>query len=185
MEPGIKVNQNVFSSNLVSPDRFDLIVFKRIDSMFGKVKWVYRLCGLPGDTVQIRDGILYVNGVNADTDLNLKDEYFVSLKDADGLITEEDEEAIPTESGDTLIVTMSNSDVLEKGIACRKFLQMSGYVNPEINKAFQQPWNEDHFGPLKVPEGKYFLLGDNRHRAMDSRYIGLVDKKDWVATVLW
>ena len=107
MEETIMTGDRVFGNRLAyikdDPERFDIVIFKYPDDP--SQLFVKRVIGLPGETVNIVDGKVYIN----DSEEPLDDSF------------------------------------------C-----------PETP--------EGSFGPYTVPEGCYFMLGDNRNHSMDSRY---------------
>ena len=62
MQPQLSARDVVLMNRITyvtrDPGRFDVVVFKRED---GK-KNVKRIIGLPGETVQIKDGLVYIHG---------------------------------------------------------------------------------------------------------------------------
>ena len=105
MEKTIMTNDRViglrFAYHSSEPERGDIIIFRFPDDE--KILYIKRIIGMPGDTVEIHDGGVYIDG-------SLLDEPYLKVT------------------------------------------------------------TEGEFGPYTVPEGHYFMMGDNRNNSADSRF---------------
>jgi len=111
--------------------RLDVIVFKYPEDP--NRDFIKRVIGLPGDTVELKNKRVYINGHR------LEEPYVYYL---------EDPPPLPEEMG-------SSSD----------FGGMSG--DPRVQ-----------YGPVTVPPGHYFVMGDNRDNSQDSRYWGFLPREN-------
>lgn len=111
---------------LKQPKRGDIIVFKypRDPSQ----NYIKRCVALPGDTIEIRNKVLLING-----------EVFKDSPKA----------------------KYTDWRICPEGVKQREIYPPGA-------------GNRDNYGPIIVPEGHYFMMGDNRDNSSDSRYWGFL-----------
>lgn len=174
-----------FISNLKKPRRFDLISYKAVVPPAGLTILTHRLCGMPGDTLEIKAGVLYVNGREADGPLPLRHIYRIQTKDSRDIGYDQRQSYTIPPYTNTLYVVLEDKRVEREQLKGERYLLPPGLRDEDIFLIYKKNWNKDHFGPLRVPEGKWFVLGDNRSNAIDSRYRGFIDPSTFVGSVLW
>ncbi|MFO1144639.1 MAG: signal peptidase I [Amaricoccus sp.] len=132
------------------PKRGDVVVFKH---PVNGTDYIKRLIGLPGDRIQVKDGILYIN-----------DEALP--QEPDGTFHEVNEPQGPMGS----MPRCANAPVAPGGdCTAEQFIEtMPGGLRHavlNIENGFA-----DNTPVFTVPEGEFFFMGDNRDNSMDSRF---------------
>lgn len=180
-EPTIKNGSTFLASNLKTPKRMDFICYRSTVPGYENETHFHRVCGLPGDTIQIIGGDLFVNGINQDTALNLKKRYIIH-RDLVAPLDLGEFDVMPKGNSDSVIANLET--IIHKDLIKQARRYIEEMEDPEIKKQYGQPWNLSNFGPYIVPANSYFVLGDNRFAAMDSRLSGPVKKENYLTTIL-
>jgi len=124
-----------------NPRRGDIVVFY---SPYDGKRLVKRVVGLPGDTVELRNNALVLNGQP------------VEYKPiAEGLL------------GDLPVSERANHIFAAE--------DLPGHSHVVVGFPAVSALRD--FAPRQIPEGQYFMMGDNRDDSLDSRYYGPVERK--------
>lgn len=187
-EPNLKANTYFFTSNLVTPKIGDFVCYKSEDRIFGKITKVHKLCGMENDIIEIKNGVVYLNNVNIDEPFDHIHSYKVSKEEYTNLKTKqiisEADFAIPIDINNIRIF-IKDSIAKKHKLTSKRIIEEKDKRDDNIQAVFKNDWNKDNFGPLKIPSGKIFVIGDNRDNSEDSRYTGFVNKSDIIGTVIY
>jgi signal peptidase I len=158
-----------------APERGDVVIFKQ--PPLKELDYIKRVIGLPGDTVQMIDGQLFLNGAPVPKQ---------RLSDAELAVS-------PNTACYSPQFAAKRADGADVCRYPRYRETLPGGRSYEVIDLGQRAY--DTTEPVIVPEGQLFLMGDNRDNSEDSRFpaepgrgIGLVPMDNLVgraSIVMW
>lgn len=138
---------------LRDPRRGEIVVFRPTYNN-PQIDVVKRVIGVPGDTLQMTDGVLFRNGQRVNEPYAHFDP---------GL-----DEPIADEG-----FGLMDPNIIRERYGARNHLPL---LLPGVNQRAYRP-SRNNWGPLVVPAAHYWLMGDNRDQSLDSRYMGPVQRE--------
>lgn len=133
------------------PQRGDVAVFRHPTR---NVDFIKRVIGLPGDTVQMRGGRLWLNGEP------------VPVAPAGDFIE------VKEQQGPQALIPRCVNDPVPQGGDCVKerFVETLPGDGDHVVLNITDGWVADDTPTFTVPDGQYFFMGDNRDNSEDSRF---------------
>lgn len=187
-EPNLNMNTSFFVSNLVNPKIGDFVCYRYKDQFLGKHIRVHKMCGMENDIIEIKNGIVHLNNINIDAAFDHIHFYKMSNLEYDMFKAKEKLSEVNTVfMVDESNVLVALEDVMAEkyNLTTKRAIEAKGVLNQAIKDVFKHNWNKDNFGPLKIPAGKIFVIGDNRDNSDDSRYSGFISTGDIVGVVVF
>jgi len=134
------------------PARGDIVV---LEHPVTRVDYIKRVIGLPGDTIELKGGALFINGkpVKREVQPMLSIPVDANLPGPDSSL------------GRFIVKDAAGKEVLELPIVRETLPGGATFDTIDMGPGYQT----DDYGPIKIPADHLFLMGDNRDGSADSR----------------